>query len=361
MKRAFFTLAIVIGLLLLSSIAAVQGQDPTATPEPPTATPFVAQLGGITQSIIDRGTLRCGVNSALPGFGAPNDAGDFVGFDTDICRAVAAAILGDANAVEFRPITAAERNPVLASGEVDMIARNTTFTLSRDTSWAATFAPTTFYDGQGIMVRVADGFATLEDLAGGIICTNAGTTTELNITDAMSQRGLEFSLQTFQDFDGVMASFNEGACDAVTSDVSGLLSRQFSSADPGSLVILPEVISKEPLGPLTPQSDEQFSDIVRWTIYGLITAEELGITSANVQDFIASEDPAIQRFLGQNGNRSGSYLGIPEDFMVTVITQVGNYGEIFNRHLGPDSVFGLERGLNALYTEGGLLYAPPFR
>jgi general L-amino acid transport system substrate-binding protein len=183
----------------------------------------------------------------------------------------------------------------------------------------------------------------------------------LNITDAMHQRGLEFDLQTFQDFDGVMAAFNEGRCDAVTSDVSGLISRKATSSDPGSLVILSEVISKEPLGPLSPQSDAQFADIIRWTVNGLIQAEEFGITSENVDTFLTSEDPAVQRFLGQNGNASGSYLGIPNDFMVTVIKQVGNYGEIFNRNLGPDTIFGLQRGINDLWTHGGLMYSPPFR
>src|SRR5690606_4251131 len=220
------------------------------------------------------------------------------------------------------------RPTALASGEIDMLSRNTTWTLSRDTEWGATFAPTTFYDGQGVMVRAADGIETLEDLEGGTICTNAGTTTELNMTDAMESRGLEFTLQTFQDFDGVMAAFDEGRCDAVTTDISGLISRKATAADPGAYKILDIVLSKEPLGPLTSQSDPQFADIVRWTIYGLIQAEEFGITSENVNDFLDSEDPNIQRLLGQGGNPSGSYLGIANDFMVTVISQVGNYGEI---------------------------------
>ena len=315
-------------------------------------------LSPITERIIERGSLICGVNSALPGFGSVNDAGEYSGFDVDTCRAVAAAILGDANAVTFRPLTAAERPTVLASGEVDMISRNTTKTLSRETDWGAIFAPTTFYDGQGVMARTADGVAALEDLAGGTICTNAGTTTELNMTDAMESRGLEFTLQTFQDFDGVMAAFDEGRCDAVTTDISGLVSRRATAADPGSYVILTVVLSKEPLGPLSPQSDPQFADIVEWTINGLVQAEEWGITSENVDSFLASENPDIQRFLGVGENLSGDYLGIANDFMVTVIRSVGNYGEIFARHLAP---LGLERGVNALWTDGGLQYAPPFR
>jgi general L-amino acid transport system substrate-binding protein len=348
------TLFVVMVLLALTAIA-VLAQDPTATPLP------VPEAGVVTQRILDRGSLNCGVNATLPGFGFPNDAGEFEGFDVDICRAVAAAILGDPNAVTYRPITAAERQPVLASGEVDMISRNTTLTLSRDTLWGASFAPTTFYDGQGIMVRAADGFASLEDLEGGTICTNAGTTTELNITDAMSSRGLDLELQTFQDFDGVMAAFDEGRCDAVTSDVSGLASRRAAASDPGSLQILDFVISKEPLGPLTPQDDEQFADVVRWVIYGLIQAEEFGITSENIDEFLESENPDVQRFLGTNGNTLGSTLNLSNDFMVTVIRSVGNYGEIFDRNLGPDTIFGLGRGVNALWTNGGLLYSPPFR
>lgn len=348
MLRRLLVLLAVLALLVFVGAALAQDAAPV-------------QLGEITQRVIDRGNLICGVNQLLPGFGFPNASGEFEGFDVDACRAVAAAILGDADAVTYRPLTASERQPALASGEVDMMARNTTWTLSRDTLWGATFAPTTFYDGQGLMVRVADGYTTLEDLEGGTICTNAGTTTEQNITDAMASRDLAFELQTFQDFDGVMAAFNEGRCDAVTTDVSGLISRKAVEADPGALLIYDIVISKEPLGPLSPQSDPQFADVVRWVIYGLIQGEEFGITSANVDSFLTSESPDIQRFLGTNGNTLGASLGLPNDFMVQVIRQVGNYGEIFDRNLGPDTIFGLSRGVNALWTDGGLLYAMPFR
>lgn len=317
-----------------------------------------AEVGPITQRIIDRGSLICAVNAIVPGFGSQNDAGEFSGFDIDVCKAVAAAILGDPNAVTYRAITAAERPTVLASGEADMISRNTTWTLQRDTEWGATFAPTTYYDGAGFMVKTASGAATIEDLEGGTICTNAGTTTELQVTDAFTERGLTFNLQTYQDFDAVMAAFDSDACDAVSTDQSGLISRRATSADPGSYTILPIIISKEPLGPLSPQSDEQFADIIRWTVWGLITAEELGVTSENVNDMLASDNVDIQRLLGQNNNNAGAYLGIANDFMVTVISAVGNYGEIFDRHLTP---LGVERGINALWTDGGLIYAPPFR
>lgn len=343
MRRKLFVLVAIVAVLL-TSFAIVNAQD--------------SMTGEITQRIMDRGELICGVNNILTGFGEVNDAGEFVGFDVDVCRAVAAAILGDANAVQFRPLTAAERPTALASGEVDMISRNTTWTLSRDTDWGATFGPTTFYDGQGIMVFGETGIMSLEDLEGGNICTNAGTTTELNITDAMESRGLEFELITFQDFDAVMSSFNEGQCDAVTTDQSGLVSRRAVQANPGDYTILPFVISKEPLGPVSPQTDAQFADIIRWTVWGLIQAEEFGITSENVEDFLDSDNPNIQRFLGIGDNRSGDLLGISNDFMVTVISSVGNYGEMFERHLAP---LGLERSVNALWTDGGLMYAPPFR
>lgn len=344
MSKKLFVFTALLALLVLA-VAPVSAQD--------------RPLGEITQRIIERGSLICGVNDVLPGFGFKNESGEFSGFDVDICRAVAAAILGDANAVTFRPTTGADRPTVLASGEVDMLSRNTTWTLSRDVDWGASFGPTTFYDGQGIMVRTDSGILAIEELAGGTICTNAGTTTELNITDAMQSRGLEFTLQTFQEFNGAMAAFNEGACDAVTTDISGLVSTKGSSADPGSYTILDIVLSKEPLGPLSPQSDAQFADIVRWVVYGLIQAEEFGIDSQNVDSFLTSSDPSIQRFLGIGENLSGTYLGISNDFMVTVIKSVGNYGEIYDRNL--TAPFGLQRGVNALWTDGGLMYNPPFR
>ena len=319
--------------------------------------------GSILARIQERGELICGVNATLPGFGTQNDAGDFVGFDIDVCRAVAAAVLGDADAITFRSLTAAERPTALAGGEVDMISRNTTWTLSRDTEWGATFGPTTFYDGQGVMVKVDFGVATIAELGEEsiTICTNAGTTTELNITDLADSMSADWNLNTFQDFDAVMDAYEAEACDAVTTDMSGLLSRKATSNDPASHSILPGTISKEPLGPLSPQSDAQFADVIRWTVWGLMTAEEFGIDSMNIGDFMDSEDAGIARLLGLGDSISGEYLGINDEFMVDVITQVGNYAEIFDRNLGPDTIFGLSRGFNALWTDGGLLYSPPFR
>ena len=338
---------ILVALLLLSLAAASLAQGD----------------GHILRRIQDRGQLICGVNALLPGFGAQNDAGDFVGFDVDICRAVAAAIFGDADAIAFRPLTSAERPTALAGGEVDIISRNTTWTLSRDTEWGATFAPTTFYDGQGIMLKIDFGIDSLSQLLDEslTVCTNAGSTTELNITDLISGNQADWDLNTYQDADAVTDAYEAGACDVISSDMSGLISRKATSADPAAHLILPDIISKEPLGPVSQQSDATFADIIRWTVWGIISAEEMGIDSMNIGDFMDSEDAGIGRLLGLGDNVAGEYLGINDEFMVDVISQVGNYAEIFDRHLGPDTIFGLNRGVNALWTDGGLLYAAPFR
>lgn len=319
------------------------------------------QVGPITQAIIDRDELICGANTGLAGFATVNDAGEWVGFDVDICRAVAAAILGDASKVSFRPLQAGERQAAVQSGEIDLMSRNTTMTLSRDAVWGATFAPVTFYDGQGFMVTADSGITMMEELEGLTICVQSGTTTELNLADAFSAAGLEYTPNVFVEAAATWDAFVQGRCDAFTTDRSGLVAYQGSSPDPSLYFVLDDVISKEPLAPLSPQSDPQFADIVRWTVNGLIQAEEYGITSENIGDFVGSDVPEIQRFLGQGENAIGSLFGIPNDFMVTVITQVGNYGEIFERNLGPDTPFNLGRGMNALYVDGGLMYAMPFR
>lgn len=318
------------------------------------------QLGPVTQAIIDRGELICGVNANLPGFGVVNESGEYQGFDVDFCRAVAVAVLGDANAVSFRPLTGAERQAAMQSGEIDLMVRNTTWTLSRDAVWGATFGPTTFYDGQGIMVTAESGITTIEELDGLDMCVQSGTTTELNITDAFTSRGLSINLQTFPDGPSTWEGYIAGRCDAWTTDKSGLVSYQATAEDPGAHFILEITLSKEPLGPLSPQSDPQFADIVRWVAYGQIIAEEFGITSENVGDFMDSENPEIQRLLGLGDNVYYGLLGIDNQAMVQVITQIGNYGEVFARHLGV-APFNLDRGLNALWTDGGLLYAPPVR
>lgn len=318
------------------------------------------ELGPITSAIVERGELICGVNQAVQGFGFVNADGEFTGFDVDFCRAVAAAVLGDANAVSFRPVVASDRQAVMQSGEVDLMVRNTTWTLSRDITWGVIFGPTTFYDGQGVGTRVEFEASSIADLDGTSMCVQTGTTTELNITDYIESNGLDIELIVFPDANSTWEGFVSGACESWTTDKSGIAAFHVTAEDPSALMILPETISKEPLGPLSPQSDPQFAEIVAWVHFGMVNAEEFGITSENVMDFLASEDPSIQRLLGQNNNDSGNFLGISNDFMVEVISQVGNYGEVYARNLDP---LGLTRdgSPNALWTEGGLIYAPPFR
>lgn len=320
------------------------------------------QVGPITQRVINRGELICGANgSGLAGFATINDAGEWEGFDVDICRAIAAAILGDASKVSFRPLEAGERQAAIQSEEIDVMSRNTTWTFSRDAVWGATFGPTTFYDGQGMMVRADSGITQIAELEGSTVCVQSGTTTELNLADYFSQRGISYQPLVFADGAATWEAYISGSCDAFTTDKSGLIAYKSTAADPSAHVILDETMSKEPLGPLSPQSDPHFADIVQWTVFALIQAEEYGITSANIDEFLTSDLPEIQRFLGQGDNPGGTLYGIAKDFTVNIIRQVGNYGEIFDRNLGPDTPFGLGRGLNALWTDGGLMYSPPFR
>lgn len=316
--------------------------------------------GPITSAIIERGELNCAGNNAVQGFGYQNEAGEFVGFDLDFCRAVAAAVLGDANAVNFRPVVASERQAIMQSGEADIMVRNTTWTLSRDTEWGSIFGPTTFYDGQGVGTRGEYGVSSVAELDGTSMCVQTGTTTELNITDYITANGLDIALVVFPDANSTWEGFLGGACESWTTDKSGIAAFHVTAADPSAFMILPETLSKEPLGPLSPQNDPQFAEIIAWVHFGMVQAEEWGITSENVMDFLDSEDRGIQRLLGQSDQVSGDYLGINNAFMVDVISQVGNYGEVYARNLDP---LGLTRAgsPNALWTDGGLIYAPPFR
>jgi len=326
---------------------------PTPAPAPPPA-------GGRMETIQSRGNIICGVNGGLPGFSFLDEGtGQFTGFDADFCRAVAVAVFGDPEAVEYRPLSTTERGTALQSGEIDVLIRNTTWTISRDAAWG-NFGPTTFYDGQGMMVRADLGATTLEDLAGATICVQAGTTTELNLTDQMRARGVEFEPVVFDDIDATYTAYEEGRCDGVTSDKSQLAGRRTVFANPADHIIMDVVMSKEPLGPVIPHGDDRWFDIVKWTVYATIEAEEQGITSQNVDDFLTSEDPVVRRLLGVEGEL-GKELGLANDFVVGIIRAVGNYGEIFDRNLGPDTPFAMDRGLNELWTNGGLLYAPPFR
>lgn len=321
--------------------------------------PVVA--GNTLETVRSNGVLRCGGNQAVPGFGYLNpDTNEFEGFDIDFCRAVAAAALGDATAVEIRPTTANERFPVLQTGEVDVLIRNTTWTISRDTSLGFDFAPTTFYDGQGMMVRIEDGINSLADLEGGTVCVQSGTTTELNLADVFRAQGINYEPLVFEDADGTREAYDQGQCDGFTTDKSGLVSQQILLADPTAHTILEETMSKEPLGPLVRHGDDNWFDIVKWTVFCTIQAEELGINQENVDTFLGGDDPVIQNLLGETGDL-GLALSLEADFCYQVIKQVGNYADIYNRNLGPDTPFNLPRGLNNLYTEGGILYAMPFR
>ena len=329
---------------------------------PAAAEPVTFEGGGDTLAAVrDRGVLQCGGNQSVPGFGYLNpDTNEFEGFDIDFCRAVAAAVLGDANAVEVRPTTATERFPVLQTGEVDVLIRNTTWTISRDTSLGFDFVPTTFYDGQGMMVRSGEGIESLEDLAGGTICVQAGTTTERNLADVFRALNVEHEPVVFPDADTTREAYDSGQCDGFTTDKSGLVSQQILLSNPEEHVILDVTMSKEPLGPLVRHGDDNWFDVVKWTVNCTFEAEELGLTSENVEGALGGEDPVIQNLLGEVGDL-GQAMGLENDFCYQVISQVGNYGEIYNRNLGPDTPFNLPRGLNALYTEGGLIYSMPFR
>jgi general L-amino acid transport system substrate-binding protein len=324
------------------------------------STSAVSAQGGTLAAVQERGQLICGVNGGLPGMSVLDEAtGQYQGMDADYCRAVAAAVLGDPNAVQYVALTADQRATAIQGGEVDVIFRNTTNTLERDAQWG-NFGPTVFYDGQGMMVRAELGVTTLEELAGATICVTSGTTTELNLADQMRFLGVEYDPVTAAEIDTVYGSYEEGRCDAVTSDRSQLVGRRSAFANPDEHVILDAVMSKEPLGPVVASGDDQWADIVRWVVYATIEAEEQGITSENLAEFQGGENPNVQRLLGETGEL-GSLLGLENDFVVDVITAVGNYGQIYDRAFGPETTLDLERGPNALWTNGGLMYSPPFR
>ncbi len=307
-----------------------------------------------------RGKLICGVNDKLPGFGFLDSNGKYSGFDVDFCKGVAAAVFGDSSKVDYVPLTAAARFTAIQSGEVDVVFRNTTMTSSRDGEVGVDFGPINFYDGQGVMVKSDSPAKRIIDLDGATICTNQGTTTEQNMNDYGRLKKKAFKVVTYADFDKVMAAFDQGRCDAVTTDSSGLASRRATAAKPEEYRILGEVISKEPLAPFVAQNDSKWLDIVSWTVYATIFAEEYEITSRNIDSLKSSADPLIKRFVGLEGN-SGKGLGLNPDFAADVIKAVGNYGEIYNRNLGPKTKLNIPRRLNANYEVGGLLYSPPFR
>ncbi len=303
----------------------------------------------------------CGVHTSLPGFGYLDAAGKNLGFDIDFCRAVAVAVFNDANAVEFVPISAAERGPALQTGEIDLLSRNATWTSSRDAQWG-NFVAVLFYDGQGMMVRKDSGFTKLEDLDGGTICVTTGTTTELNLADAFRQRNIKYTAVTFEDTPSVYQAYEQGRCDGATSDKSQLASVRSGLAKPGDHILMDVTFSKEPLGPAVPHGDDQWFDIVKMVSMVLINAEELGVNTGNLTQMLQSQDPSIRRMLGAEGSFGQADVGLAKDFAVNVLRAIGNYGEMYDRYMGPKGAsFTLDRGLNNLWTKGGLIYAPPLR
>lgn len=309
-----------------------------------------------------RGTLNCGVTTGLVGFAAPNANGVWEGFDVAVCRAVAAAVLGDPMAVEFVPTTGKTRFTALASGEIDMLARNTTWTFTRDVDLKNEFAGINYYDGQGFMVPADLGVTSAKELNGATVCIQTGTTTELNLADFFRANNMDYEPVPIETNSEAQQQYLARACDVYTTDRSGLAATRAAFENPSDHVILPETVSKEPLGPLVRHGDNQWGEVVRWTLNALIAAEEKGITSANVEEMASepTDRPAVNRLLGTEGNL-GEMLELDSDWAVRAIAAGGNYGELFAKHIGEDTPVGLDRGLNAQWTDGGLIYAPPFR
>jgi len=311
-------------------------------------------------AIKSRGELICGANGTLAGFGLPDPQGNWTGFDVDFCRAIAAAIFNDPTKVRFVPLTAKDRFTALQSGEIDVLSRNTTWTLSRDTSLGLDFVAVTYYDGQGFMVRKALKVSSALELNGAAVCVQQGTTSELNLADYFRANQMQLKTVTFATGDEARKAYESGRCDAYTTDSSGLYGERQKLAVPGDHIVLPEIISKEPLTPAVRHGDNQWTDIVRWTHFAMIDAEELGVTQANVDEKLKSDDPETRRMLGAEG-QYGEALGLTNDWVYRIIKHVGNYGEVFERTIGQGSPLKIVRGLNALWTKGGLQYGPPFR
>lgn len=328
---------------------------------------FGAASGASADTLSDvkaKGFLQCGVNTGLLGFASPNDKGEWSGFDVDYCRAVAAAIFGDATKVKFTPLNAKERFTALQSGEVDVLIRNTTWTISRDTSLGLDFPGVNYYDGQGFMInsKKLSGINSALQLSGASICVQSGTTTELNMADYFRANKMEYNPVVFEKLEEANAAYDSGRCDAYTTDQSGLYSTRLTLANPDDHVVLPEIISKEPLGPAVRQGDSKWADVIRWTHYALLNAEEFGITQANVEEMKKSDNPEIKRLLGVEADtKIGTDLGLSNDWVVNIVKGVGNYGEVFERNLGAGSPLKIARGLNAQWTKGGVQYGMPIR
>ncbi len=307
-----------------------------------------------------QGYVSCGVSTGLPGFSNPNAKGEWEGIDVEFCQAVAAATLGDKSKVKFIPLTAKERFTALQSGEIDILSRNTTWTLQRDTTLGLNFAGVNYYDGQGFMVKKDLGVSSAKELDGAAVCVQSGTTTELNLADYFRVNGMSYEPVVFDTSAQTSKGFEAGRCDVLTTDQSGLYALRLNLADPSSAVVLPEIISKEPLGPVVRQGDDNWFNIVRWSLIAMVNAEEFGVTSANVDEMLKSNDPNIKRLLGLDGPK-GKGLNLSDDWGYQIVKQVGNYGESFQRTVGSDSPLNISRGLNALWNQGGIMYAPPIR
>jgi general L-amino acid transport system substrate-binding protein len=319
-----------------------------------------AQAGPTLDAVKARGILKCGVSGEAPGFSAPDSKGQMTGLDAGICRAVAAAVLGDASKVQFVPTNTQTRFPTLQSGEVDMLSRTSTMTFTRDTSLGLLFAPPVFYDGQGLLVSKKLGVKSAKELSGATVCVNPGTTTELNLADYFRANNLQFKPVVIESLDQVRSTFFSGRCDVITDDRSTLASNRTLAPNPADYEILPETISKEPLAPVVRQGDDQWFTIVRWVVYALISAEEMGITQANVEEKKASGTPEMQFLLGKD-EAAAKGLGVKADWALQAIKAVGNYGELYAVSVGEGSPLKLPRGLNELWTKGGLMYSPPVR
>ena len=339
MKRMIATIAIGLAASLSATAASAQ-----------------ATLNNVKQ----KGFLTCGSNTGLAGFGVPDAQGNWTGLDVDLCRAIAAAIFNDPTKVRFIPLSAKDRFTALQSGEVDVLVRNTTWTMSRDTQLGLDFTGVNYYDGQGFMVRKKLGVSSAKELNGASVCTQQGTTTELNLADYFRANNMKYEVVAFVGADETFDAYNAGRCDAFTTDASGLYATRLKAASPEEHIVLPEIISKEPLGPSVRHGDNQWGDIVRWTHYAMLNAEELGVTKANVDQMTKNDNPEIKRLLGSEG-KFGEAIGLTNDWALRIIKHVGNYGEIFEKNVGSGSQLKIQRGQNALWTKGGLQYAPPVR
>jgi general L-amino acid transport system substrate-binding protein len=328
------------------------------------ATAATMMAGAATAGTLDdvkaKGFIQCGVTTGLAGFASPNDQGQWEGFDVDFCRAMSAAIFADPDKVKYTPTTAKERFTALQSGEIDVLARNTTWTLSRDVNLGFEFVGVNYYDGQGFMVKKGLGVSSAKELSGARVCLQSGTTTELNLADYFAAQGMTYDSVLFDTADEVREAYIKDTCDVYTTDQSGLYAQRSVISDPENHVVLPEVISKEPLGPLVRHGDNAWGDLARWTLNAMIEAEEMGITSANAADMKNSKNPGVVRLMGGSGDL-GEQLGVSNDWAYNIVSMVGNYGEVFEKHLGASTPLKIARGLNQLWSKGGILYAPPAR